>query len=219
MPREFQRFRFRRFATNVLLLSFLVSAVSGIILFVRPEGSLARWVGWTVLGLDKAQWEAVHIVFVSVLVLASLVHVWFNWSAIVAYIRQKAAKAVAPRRLGVPSGEFLAAIGVVLTVLAGTLVETLPFTKLLALRAAVKDGAFAAAVPPPAPNADRYTFADFCRQASIPEAQALVRARSQGIDVPNTSMTIADIARAHNLSPEAVFQAIRRDHGPSLVQP
>ena len=219
MPREFQRFRFRRFATNVLLLSFLVSAVSGIMLFVRPEGSLARWVGWSVLGLDKAQWEAVHIVFVSVLVLTSLVHVWFNWSAIVAYIRQNAARAGAPRRLGLPSGEFLAAIGVVLTVLAGTLAETQPFTEMLALRAAVKDGAFAAAVPPPAPNADRHTFADLCRAASIPEAQALARARSQGINVPNTAMTIADIARGHNLSPEAVFQAIRRDHDLRLVQP
>ena len=91
----------------MLLLSFLVSAVSGIILFVRPEGSLARWVGWSVLGLDKAQWEAVHI----------------------------------------------------------------------------------------------------------------VRARSQGIEVPNTAMTIADIARAHHLSPEAVFQAISRDHDSRLVQP
>jgi len=217
MPVEFQRFRFRRFATNVLLLSFLVSAASGIILFARPEGSLARWVGWSVLGLDKAQWEAVHIVFVSVLVLASLVHAWFNWSAIVAYMRQKAARV--PRRLGLPSGEFLAAMGVVLAVLAGTLVETQPFTEMLALRAAVKDGAFAAALPPPAPNADRYTFADLCRQASIPEAQALVRARSQGIDVPNRDMTIADIARAHHLSPEAVFQAISRDHDPRLAQP
>jgi len=56
MPSGFSLFRPRRLVTNLLLLSFLASAISGVILFFRPEGSLARWIGWSVLALDKKQW-------------------------------------------------------------------------------------------------------------------------------------------------------------------
>lgn len=59
MPAWSSTFRARRLLTN-LLLSFVVSAASGVILFFRPEGSLARWIGWSVLSLDKKQWEAVY---------------------------------------------------------------------------------------------------------------------------------------------------------------
>ena len=43
---------------------FLAAAASGIVLFLRPEGSLASWAGWHVLGIDKKGWEGVHILSV-----------------------------------------------------------------------------------------------------------------------------------------------------------
>lgn len=208
MGREFPRFRFRRFVTNVLVLSFLVSAVSGVILFFRPEGSLARWVGWSVFGLDKAQWEALHLVFVGVFLVVSIVHVWYNWTALVSYLRQKAAALTAPRSVPLPSREFLAAIGVALAVFAGTLVDWQPFSEVLALRSAVKDGAFVDGMLPPVPNADRQTFADLCRMVVVPEAQAVKHVRSRGIDVPDPSVTIGEIARAHDVPPATVYRAI-----------
>ena len=219
MGREFQRFRFRRFTTNVLALSFLVSAVSGVILFFRPEGSLARWVGWSVFGLDKAQWEALHLVFVGVFLAVSAVHVWYNWPALVAYLHQKAAVLKTPRRVPRPSREFLAAVAVALAVFAGTLVDWQPFSGVLALRSAVKDGAFVDGMLPPVPNADRQTFADLCREVVVPEAQAVKNARSRGIEVPNTSATIAEIARMHDIPPEAVYKAILNGRSSRLVHP
>lgn len=219
MAREFPRFRFRRFATNVLVLSFLVSAVSGVILFFRPEGSLARWAGWSVLGLGKAQWEALHLVFVGVFLLVSILHVWYNWRPLIAYLHQRSSALMLPRWVALPSREFLAAIGVALVVFAGTLVEWQPFAGVLALRTAVKDGAIVTMMPPPVPDADRRTFADLCELAGIPAAQAVNNARTRGIDVQDTAMTVADIARAHDLTPEAIYRAIQPGLGSRLVPP
>ena len=71
MIRKANSFRFRAFTVFWLTFSFLLSVLSGAILFLRPEGSLATWTGWTALGLNKKQWEGVHAVFVLTLVVSA----------------------------------------------------------------------------------------------------------------------------------------------------
>jgi hypothetical protein len=55
-----KRFRWRPFASFGPLWSFVLSALAGIALYLRPEGSLASWSSWSMLGLDKNTWEGVH---------------------------------------------------------------------------------------------------------------------------------------------------------------
>jgi hypothetical protein len=210
------RFRLRRFVTNLLLLSFTISGVSGVVLFFRPEGSLARWLGWSALGLDKKQWEAVHLVFVAAFLLTAIVHVWYNWRTLVAYLRATAASL---RRFPAPSGELLAAVVVTLVVLGATLAERQPASTLVGLRAAMKDGAYSGRVPPPTPEADRLTVSEVCRRAAVSVPDAIANARAHGIAVSEPSVTLATIGRENRRSPEAVYRALLHDHGDSLTKP
>jgi len=65
--------KIRRVITLTVLLSFVFLALSGIMLFLRPQGRVAYWSGWTLLGLSKDQYSAIHTTF---MVLFLTVGVW-----------------------------------------------------------------------------------------------------------------------------------------------
>ena len=80
-------FKLKPFISFLTAFSFVVLSLSGIILYARPEGSLARWISWEFLGLDKSGWEAVHIVFCGLFVVAAVIHLALNFKTIVIYLR------------------------------------------------------------------------------------------------------------------------------------
>jgi hypothetical protein len=49
--------------------------LSGIILYFKPEGSIARWLDWEILFLDKEVWESLHTIFSFVFLLFALLHI------------------------------------------------------------------------------------------------------------------------------------------------
>lgn len=72
-----KRFRWRGMVTLFLLIVLVVDAVSGIILYFSPSGSIARWSGWGFWDLDKFQWTSIHLVFSLVLLLILAGHLYF----------------------------------------------------------------------------------------------------------------------------------------------
>jgi hypothetical protein len=89
MSKRSNGFHFRNFTSLLLFLLFSICALSGLMLYLRPEGSLANWVGWSALGMDKKQWEGIHAVFVLVFSIAVLVHLIYNWKVLAANLRSK----------------------------------------------------------------------------------------------------------------------------------
>jgi hypothetical protein len=137
---------FRRFVTAVLAVCYLVAAVSGIVLFLRPEGSLARWTSWAMIGLDKKRWEALHIVFVVIALTASVAHVWLNWRPLVSSVLNRAGQRPDEgRRIGL-TGEVVAALVIGLIAFSAAIVPWQPAAALNGLRSQIKDGRFSARV-------------------------------------------------------------------------
>ncbi len=201
-------FRWRNFVTCALALSSLVVAVSGVVLFLRPEGSLARWVGWSALGADKRQWEALHLASVSLFLAAALAHAWYNWNAIAAAVSARRPRAPRPRLRLRP--EFIAALAVVGLVTAGSLADWQPLAALNALRSAIKDGRLAVSVPPPAADADRMSVRELCAKIPLDPAEAMANARARGLAIADPSKTLGEAAAELGVSPEALYQAMCR---------
>lgn len=209
-------FRWRGFVTCLLALSSLLSAASGVVLFIRPEGSLARWVGWSVLGAGKAQWEALHIASVLLLLAVAPLHLWFNWRPLVVALAARLNRL--PAAVLRPGPELAAAAALVALVTGGSLARWQPFAAVDDLRSSIKDGRFVVATPPPAANADRMTVREVCNQVSLAPDEAARNARRRGIIVGDPSKTLGGIAEELGLSPEEVFEALAgRDERP--VQP
>jgi len=196
-------FRWRSFVSVAVALSFLLAAVSGIALFVRPEGSLARWVGWSLLGADKKQWESLHTATVLVFVVLSVVHVWYNGRPLVAHL---------VTRRHSPGGwfrrEVAAALLLVALVAVGSLAAWQPFTAVMDLRGSIKDGKFVVRTPPPAFDADTLTVDDVCATMALAPAEAAANARARGVVIADTSKTLGAVAKELRLTPEAVFEAL-----------
>lgn len=76
-------FKFRRFITTLMGLSFLGSLVTGMVLYITPPGSVARVNNWTLVGLGKEQWDAQHICFSVVFAAAGLIHLMYNWQSLI----------------------------------------------------------------------------------------------------------------------------------------
>jgi len=196
-------FRLRAFVAFLLAFSSLLSALSGLILFVRPEGSIAAWTGWSALGLDKKGWEGLHAVFVLVLVVSAAIHLLYNWRTLAAYCRRRKDNA-STAGLG-PWRELIAAAMLVALVLAGCLGKWLPVRLVVDLRGMFKNGAAAMKAPPPVADADKLTLAELCPVLGVGGEELLKAARRKGLRVERLSQTLAEVAKLNGSTPEKTF--------------
>ena len=127
---ERERLHWRGLTSLIVTLAFLVLATTGVIMYISPQGRVANWTGWSVLGLSKQQWIAVHTTMALLFVIGSCFHVYFNWQALVCYF-------VLKRRLHLKR-EMIGAVAVVTVVFAGTVFQIPPFSSIIALNGHAK---------------------------------------------------------------------------------
>jgi len=189
----------RKLVSFTLFFSFLGSAVSGTAMYLRPEGSLARWTGWRFLWLDKKHWEAVHIVMVAVFLLAALVHILNNHRALLGYLRRAAGTAWSSRREGFVSLLFVALL------LAAALANWPPASHLVRLRAGIREGKRTAVHPPPSTDADMLPLARLAEQLDIPVETVILRLQERGIEAVTATVTLRDLSVRNHCSPQFLF--------------
>jgi magnesium-transporting ATPase (P-type) len=125
-PRGYGRFYLRSFV-SIMMVGFLVSfTVSGVALFVSPSGQLANATGWTLLGLSKGRWEALHVAFGFLWLPLAALHLVFNLRVVGGYLRDRVRRAFVGRR------ELWAAVLVTAFVGAASVLDLPPVEQLMA---------------------------------------------------------------------------------------
>ena len=76
----------RSLSSFFLTLSGFIILVSGIVLYIAPPGRYAYAVDWHLLGLDKGQWEAMHLLNSFFAVVFAIIHLVLNWKVLVRYL-------------------------------------------------------------------------------------------------------------------------------------
>ncbi|MCK5294132.1 MAG: DUF4405 domain-containing protein, partial [Arcobacteraceae bacterium] len=84
----------RKITSFTLLYSFIIMALSGFMLFISPFGRLSMMIKWEILGLGKMEYQALHLIFMLVFVLAGIVHIYVNYKAILNYWKNKSKKII-----------------------------------------------------------------------------------------------------------------------------
>ena len=126
----------RPFTALLMLLSFVLLASSGAILFFAPRGRLANASSWDLLGLTRWQWEDLHVCFALLMLAAAIPHVWMNRKPLVHHIRQRTAALATPR---LPLRfEALMAVALCLMVLIGSVWQAPPFSYVTHLRSEMR---------------------------------------------------------------------------------
>ncbi len=119
-------FQGRALTTFMMVATFVLVSVSGIVLFFSPNGRLARETGWEMLALNKGDWMDVHIFFGYLCLAVALYHVWLNRKPLLGYFKRRAA--------GTPRGirlEWVVALLICIALFMSAKERTFPVSPLL----------------------------------------------------------------------------------------
>jgi len=198
------RFQTKGFTSLLLTLTFVALAFSGVILYVTPRGRVANWTGWTLLGLEKGQWQSVHTNIAILFVLAAVLHLILNWSMLWGYIKKKGVFAVNMKL------EMLLAALVAGVVLAGSVLGWPPFSSVMALNYQIKDYWEQEPVTSPAPHAEEFTLERLAGQMGLTTDQVIEALQAEGIQVEGPEATVDQVATENGMTPAEVHAAIRK---------
>jgi hypothetical protein len=194
--------KYQRLISLTAGLSFIIIFISSGVLYFIPDRGVTGWTAWTFLGLDKQQWDNLHI-NLGILFLVFIVwHIYFNWKPIKAYLKVK-------KKWKVFTKEFNAALITTLLFAIGTMTMTQPFSFLVNIGNGIKAGNSLDDGNPPFGYAEYATLEDFCLLTHIDKKQALQRLEAKGITPSSTKSTLLEIAASNHTSPKALFLIIR----------
>lgn len=204
----------RRLVSLTALTSFVFLALTGIMLFFSPQGRVAYWSGWRLLGLSREQYVALHTTFMVLFVVVGVWHIVLNWKPIVNYLKDRT------KRVRVLTPEFSIALALGGLFFVGTLAGLFPFQQFLGIGEAVKDYWEATNGSPPWGHAELSPLDRFCRGmedferlenqrlVTIDCNEALVALREAGIEVEEDSQQLIEIARANSTTPQALTEIV-----------
>ena len=196
--------KLRRLVSLVLFLSFLVLLLTSIVLYVTPQGRVAFWADWRMLGLDKEQWGNLHINLGLLFLVTGIWHTVYNWRPILIYMGRAAAK------VGKGSGrELWLASLICLFFVAGTLFGLPPLSLPLNLNAKIKDRSALDLGMPPYGHAELSSLQEFALRTKLDLDKSLDYLRDAGVVVAGKKQTLQDIAKVNQTSPQKLFQIMR----------
>ena len=193
----------RRITSLTSLLSFTFLIITAIILYIVPQGRVAYWANWHLWGLTKTAWTNIHINLGLLFLLSILLHIYYNWKTILAYLKNKA------KELKVFNREFNFALVLTAVFLFGTYFEVVPFRWVLDLNEYAKEVGSQKYGEPPYGHAEMSSLKSFTSKMGMNLADSLARLQKANINFENEKETIKEIAKANNLTPKQVYLAMK----------
>ncbi len=196
-----EKFHWRGFTSFFITLSGLVSAISGIILYIVPPGRIAYWTNWKLWGLDKSQWEAVHTISSFVVFIFIILHFYYNWKIFLGYIRAKFKKGLRLKK------ELLASVLLTIVIVAGSIADLPPFSTIMDFGERIKESWETEKTQAPIPHAELLTIRELSEKTGIPFNRAVEKLKSKGIKFEPEDRLI-DIAEKNDTSPDRIYEII-----------
>ncbi len=196
------RFQWRALTSVLMTLGFAMMALSGVMLFLSPPGRVANWTNWTLLGLRKSDWGALHIWFGALFLVMTAVHVFFNWGPLMTYLKNRATRTLGFR------AEWAVAAAICVVVFGGTRAGVPPFSSLLAWNESFKESWERPAERAPIPHAELLTLAALAQKGGVDLTAATARLTAKGVTGFTAESVVRDIAEHAKLSAQQVYDII-----------
>ncbi len=198
------QFKVQGFTSLLLFFSFLISLVSGIVLYFPPQGKIANWTHWTFWGLEKEMWGALHINSSLVFFIIAFLHLYYNWKVLFRYVKKKMEPALNLRI------EIFAAVVLSIWIVLATLYNIEPFRTVIKWNNDIKNyWAAQAEAQPPIPHAEDLIVTEFCKQLDIPLEDFRQRMNRRGWAFDAEKDKIIDIAGRNGISPASIYKLFR----------
>ncbi|MGD9344217.1 MAG: DUF4405 domain-containing protein [Candidatus Aminicenantes bacterium] len=199
---EKRKFRFRSFTALMILWSFVLETVSGLVLYIVPPGRIAHWTNWKLWGYTKEEWAAIHTIFGYVFLIFALVHIYYNWKPILNYIRSKVKAGLRMR------AELAVSLLITLVVFVATVVSLPPFSTVMDIGESFKNSWEESQNEPFVPHAELMRFDEFVEEIGISDEQAFQTLESAGITVRERKEIIKEIAEENGVAPSEIHDIL-----------
>jgi hypothetical protein len=113
--------------------SFLIMSYTGVILYIAPHGRIAKWIDWHFLGLDKTQYQELHITSMVTFLVFGILHIYYNWKPIISYMKDST------KKISFTKKEFLIALLLNILFIVGTLTSIQPFKGFIDMGETIKE--------------------------------------------------------------------------------
>lgn len=197
----------RRIVSLSLMLSVITMLTTSIILYIVPQGRVAYWAQWNLLGISKSQWGALHTNLGLLMLVAAFFHVYYNWRPITSYLKTKARDF----RLFTPN--FNAALAMVSVFIVLTLAEVPPMVWIQNLRGVIEEDMADKLGEPPYGHAEESPLRTFLRNVNLDSDVAKDNLKAAGILVENPELPLVEIARANGISPQKLYKVMLGPEG------
>ncbi len=194
---------FRRTVSLTALLSFLITIITSIVLYIVPQGRVAYWANWKLMGLTKEQWTAIHTNVGFLFLGALMIHTWHNWKSITLYLKN------INKKISMLNREFLAALAVTLVFTLGTYFEIPPMSSITKIGEEIKEKAAVKYGEPPYGHAELSSLESFFEKMNLNNRITLGNLKKAGYSITDTKKTIKEIAEKYSISPQKLYSAMK----------
>ncbi|SHI97306.1 protein of unknown function [Malonomonas rubra DSM 5091] len=193
----------RRITSLTALISFVLLMLTSVVLYIVPAGRVAYWSGYQLWGMSKVEWGNVHINLGVLFLISILLHIYYNWTPIVTYMKNKS------KQVRVFTPEFNVSLLVTLVVFWGTLAGIPPMSSVIHLGETISEKANLTYGEPPYGHAELSPLADFAKKVDVELEIALELLQKAGIKLDSPQQPMQEIADANGLSPQAIYLTIK----------
>ena len=188
-------------------LSFIFLVLTSVILYIVPHGRVAYWADWHLWGLTKTEWGNIHINLGLLFLLVIILHIYYNWKAIVSYLKNKA------KQVTVFTKNFNIALFITFVFIAGTYMEAPPFRWVLEINETIKDAAAEKYGEPPYGHAELSTLKILSSRMGLDLTKSMKRLKEAGVKFEGEKETLQKIAKLNKISPRQVYLFMKPPQG------
>ncbi len=192
----------RKITSLTAFISFFVVVLTSVILYIAPQGRVAYWADWKLMALSKEQWGAIHINVGFLFLLFLMLHIYYNWKAVVLYLKSKT------KELVIFTKEFNIALIVTIVFILGTYAEIPPFSTIIDIGNYFKDAASLKYGEPPYGHAELSSLSSFAKKTDIDLVSGMKLLKDAGYNIADESETLQEIAANNGVSPQQIYLAM-----------
>lgn len=193
----------KKIVSLTLSFAFLVMSSTGIMLYIVPQGKIAYWADWKMLGLTKTQYGDIHITSMFLFITITIWHIYYNWKPLVSYIKNTS------KQITLFKTELLIALSVNMLFVLGTLLNLQPFQSALDLNKNIKSYWEKTYGSPPYGHAEESSLKAFAQHIGVDVTQAEMLLKEKNILLASNTQTLKDIAAKNGVSPQILYDTIR----------
>jgi hypothetical protein len=209
------RVKTRSLVSILSFLFFLALVFSGLILIAQPHGRVAYWTSWHMLGLDKDQWDGVHVIAGLAMIVVGILHVILNIRPLLKHLGKSAVAVFRPSR------ELAVALVVFLVLVVSAAASLPPVSYVLDFNDWLKASWIRTpGDAPPFAHAEMHPLKSLCQKEGLDLERALADLTAAGFSVDATR-PLGDLATANDTSPAALYGLVLKGQGrtPTFKKP